>query len=587
MDSRLADFGSIMEALQAEANLEIKIPNKPKEKVNVPELNFNSYAEDWLQRNIECRDQYRNNSGKIQLPESVRDLPDSQIYFYNGHGGNVCKLGIPIVKTVPDNCIYITQTVCGIVNTLDPEVMRAFIDPKNNAIWKDPIAHLEEIKELFDGIPSLHIHLPGCTYLETSFYPFSMPNLKKLPENPPEPKDRKTKSHYLQYSGLWSLESVKSIPLGKDERPWMLGEYVEMPLEYLDGAIFQELFQHSIYPPVKLRDPAPFRAYVPESAKLDGYYLNQNEERRVDLYDIVYQSHQISGTKYVSDLMEQFPGIHYNFLCRSMDKRCKEEGKRLVTLRRRHSAVLQNSVYNNIRKLIKTPAKLARQNESPLALDALSNDNSVLDFIKIVEPILRKNQNFDKLFEIYTDLRFEEYTQSKEEIQRIIEELYLNEFINLLDELGEKELAGNHNEEKRVGNKIFKLIDLLEMDINTTFQEKFYAFELSLLAKMGYAALLLDKSEVVTHICETGIDVSHIEKEFEDAIKNKQMTQEVMDSYKDRIGKCKKISNEAQMKPHYQGNSNTSSNNNTNKKSQSGNGYKKTRKLRKRKSSAA
>lgn len=269
-------------------------------------------------------------------------VPKSNIYMYMGHGGDVIdKYGDPEIKVVPENCIYITRAVCGLSTTLPFEIFEAFANPDYEHIWRKPLEHIDTLRKIMDH-PALHIHLPGCEYVDNTFYPLSddssSPYYDKL--NP-----------LLQLSGLVSLQDAQSIPK-EDVKSIFDGQHYfigKKQLEYSEAAykIKQEdllrYFAYSTYPKLIVSDEMfghppdiiPLRT-LPEFPGYTSYPL---------FYDKVVRK-RIKA----SQLMERYPGIHFNLLCRSISAFGKAATQ---LLRRRYSASFHNTPIGTIRESLK------------------------------------------------------------------------------------------------------------------------------------------------------------------------------------------------------------------------------------------
>ena len=260
-------------ALKKAAQNELNEESKKRNEIANREQN------EQLQRNIDCMNQYRNSNGKLQLPEQFKSLPDSQIYFYHGHGGTICdEYGHPVIKVVPDNCIYISQTVCGLINVHKIDLVRAFLNEEYAHIWRDPIANLDTIKEIIGtlayDIPGIHIHLPGCTYTDTSYSCLGYHDLKELTDK---------EGHKLYFSGIMSLEDAHRVD---NENPYIEGVIFE-PEDYLNMDDVSGSFGYSFFPALEVT-----KELISSNDVEDTIYLYEKEgqEGKVDILSLIHIS---------------------------------------------------------------------------------------------------------------------------------------------------------------------------------------------------------------------------------------------------------------------------------------------------------
>ncbi len=438
-----------------------------------------------LQRNIDCMNQYRNSEGNLQLPEQFKKLSDSEIYFYHGHGGTICdEYGHPVIKVVPDNCIYISQTVCGLINVHKIDLVRAFLNKECAHIWKDPIANLDKIKEIIGtlkyDIPGIHIHLPGCTYTDTSYSCLGYHNLKELTDE---------EGHKLYFSGIMSLEDAHKVD---SKNPYIEGVIFE-PKDYLNINEVTDSFQYSFFPALEVTDQIISSNDVEDTIYL---YEKEGKEGKVDINDVIVQSDTISEKIPLSKLMETYPGIHFNLLCRSVvDKSCRKEGKKAFTRRRRHSAIVQNTVYNTVDKIVKMRSLFPNKSEG------VANDDALHNYLESVSKTIKADNNLEKLHDIYSTVRYYKSPKSEAYLYAIFKDLFVNQFLDLYDTLYTKTKYKNI---KDIKEQIGALIRVLQMDAWSGSQTHHYKLELELLAIIAYAAILKKDVALFDYVAELG-----------------------------------------------------------------------------------
>jgi hypothetical protein len=226
-----------------------------------------------------------------------------------GHGEDVCNhKGEPIVQTVPPGCLYITSTVCGLTSYVNnKKLFEAFKNPANEDVWQNPDPL--KLKKVLEGIldtSTIHIHRPGDTYVENMYYPTN----NHLYETSMKwtLKVKNAKYYTLTESGLYRLsdvlkKNIQILPEIKFEKSTFLHKEGKVETEITDFKIkkedFLSIFENAIFPKL-----------TPTEKKAD-YYTSKE-------INAISTKHKA----YVSDLMEKFPGIHFNFLCRYINPVC-------------------------------------------------------------------------------------------------------------------------------------------------------------------------------------------------------------------------------------------------------------------------
>jgi hypothetical protein len=248
-------------------------------------------------------------------------MPEKEAYLYLGHARDMCdKDGKPILKIVPPGNLYITVGICGLSTYWHTEdLVKAFIDPKNKDIWSNPDRlSLQRILKNITDTTTIHIHKPGDTYVDNIYLPLNEFKFKDTKQV----NDKNYNTLKLELSGMLPLSKApalfeKGIPETKTFLSSANG--IQIPVNEFD-----ELFQYSIWPIVE----------HPENTK------------------ILRPENLLNITKYYSNRMSfslnEFPGIHYNFLCRVVNPYCTKAS----LLRRRQSAVLFQTQPETLAKTI-------------------------------------------------------------------------------------------------------------------------------------------------------------------------------------------------------------------------------------------
>jgi hypothetical protein len=198
-----------------------------------------------------------------------------------GHGNDVCYSNGKLEElTVPPNCIYISFTLCGLVNYLGDDIIKKFFEPKYKKYFNDPIKYEKILQRIFKAI---HIHKPGTTYVNTRYEVSSYHR------------------NYNQYamSGVIPLDgNTKFIPRLSKEK------FTESSQDDISN-----LFEHSIFP--RKKDIEKTYDDIKKTSSKDE---TKNE--------ILKKLHLKIPTISQKELFELRPGIYYNPLCRSVNPLC-------------------------------------------------------------------------------------------------------------------------------------------------------------------------------------------------------------------------------------------------------------------------
>jgi len=228
---------------------------------------------------------------KYVLPQARDELDESKlkIFYMGGHGCDTAD-----VLPVPSGCVYVTIVECGnyaYINAKHKKFIEMF--SLNNDLLKNPIENLIKLKKIFG--PNLHIHYPEAenehmqTYTNNIYYPVLGW----------EYDDYQT----MLKSGLYSIDTEL-----REDFQKINGKITDEQLKYL--------YKDSIYP---------------------SYYQIHDIER---IRDLSYSNFKRSINNLYkidqSTLFEYFPGIHYNFACRSP---CDKDNVKII----KHELRRQNS----------------------------------------------------------------------------------------------------------------------------------------------------------------------------------------------------------------------------------------------------
>lgn len=343
--------------------------------------------------------------------EKLDLLPkDVPIYFYGGHGSDLCDPNThqPIEKIVPENCIYITTGLCGKLSQFKEGLHKLFREKSEHSrtLLRYPylFQNLQELsKRLNVPIDDFHFHFPGETYILSDFQPLSTWDDKQVFKVALsgfcEKKDMETLPDFLQpYTSLKSIsellikELFKTLPINTSEVLGKLKNAKQLPyydesyrsrlnhpsaekywsdiekekstltkeeLEtYLNKFLysitrndFLEYFAASTYPTKQRVKKLLFPSFKPFTKKTntEGEELLQGDAFLNLARDLQEPSKKDITTE---ELMNQYPGIHFFTICRSVDESCQDA----ATLRRTMSGEQQQARQDTLVERVPTQA---------------------------------------------------------------------------------------------------------------------------------------------------------------------------------------------------------------------------------------
>lgn len=256
----------------------------------------------------------------INSAKKVLALPaKTPIYFYAGHGEDLCgdTNHKPIIRKVPDNCIYITITECGqfadIVLEDNPreKLFRNTTTMKKNLLRYPFVAgHKKKLAKLFElsSPSSIHIHYPGMEYVESFFQPAAFWDQG----DEGQWNNAASAAFVFTRSGLLDKKKMEANP-----KPYKEVVSESADSFYITKNELVKFYADSVHPtPAFVNDI--LEATFPEKYALEGEDIQMFIETLVDKME-----NQLTNTY----MMEKFPGIHYNMVCRSVEESCDEEAQ--------------------------------------------------------------------------------------------------------------------------------------------------------------------------------------------------------------------------------------------------------------------
>ena len=241
---------------------------------------------------------------------STRGVPKKGVYMSLGHGSDIVK-GEPL--PVPEGCVYVTFALCGQISTHSHRIMKAFEDPAVRDLLRDPVKHVGLLTEHFGE--TLHIHYPEAedpasrTYYDAKYKPFLA---------------NEVKGHgcFSKKSGLYRLGSVSSFKapasmISPQVHPDIRSYTASFPCDDIEEPVLKFIYKGSLHPTLKdileEYDAGPLTFKKMKAIAREQAYLQ-------------------------SWAFENWPGVHYNFVCRGSASK-EENITNSATLRRRRNSV--------------------------------------------------------------------------------------------------------------------------------------------------------------------------------------------------------------------------------------------------------
>jgi hypothetical protein len=213
---------------------------------------------------------------------------EPEVYVYCGHGGDVTNTHAIAMINPRFGSIYVNYGSCGLINRPKFEIILDHLSNPVDKLLLNPVANKSKIEELassdkFITIPiKIHLH-EGGSFVDNIFFPFAI-------------WEKPDSKFTIRISGLISR---KKIMLDGRRLASVAIESHPMTSISLDDLVYNYFFA-SEYP-----KPADILRYF------------EHHPRR---HALVYSDLVEAGNTFeipASALLDVFPGIHYNLLCRS------------------------------------------------------------------------------------------------------------------------------------------------------------------------------------------------------------------------------------------------------------------------------
>jgi hypothetical protein len=174
------------------------------------------------------RKNYRTMSLIPSEPQKLNMLPEEiPIYFYGGHGKDICIQNEVVEAIVPENCILITTGVCGRTTPYRKSRIDFFKrkDEETRRFLRYPYLqqNMEKLSKMLDvPISDIHIKYPGDSYIASYFFPAATWDFNDF--------------FLLNVSGLCEKRDMEQIPEFNSEQYSIANQY------YIWKSLFPSLF---------------------------------------------------------------------------------------------------------------------------------------------------------------------------------------------------------------------------------------------------------------------------------------------------------------------------------------------------------
>ena len=220
------------------------------------------------------------------------------VYSYFGHAGDICiSTGDLKLATVPKHCTYVARTGCGLVALVNQTFGNLLVDPTIHNALQNPFqsSNKQTIEAFLDE--EIEIHTENTEIVESMYNPLGL-------------YSGKGNTFTIFLSGLRNAESFETFPKrgGKLNYPFQnFPKGSRVPKE-----VIVQSFEGAIY---------PTQATIRKTFVKDSYSEQELESIAKEL------------KRSTVELMKQYPGVHYNLLCRSVHESCTKAAikRRLIS----------------------------------------------------------------------------------------------------------------------------------------------------------------------------------------------------------------------------------------------------------------
>ena len=276
--------------------------------------------------------------------------------------------------SVPDGCCLVLAEECGVQGTFPHYLYSILSDPANKALFDDPVKHKQDLETL--------LKKPLAIYTSGEACPFVSYTLVNHSKN----KDSGEENVYnVEPSGLYSLPADESNWAYHDKKKG-IGRYTHKIVGAVKKEDIELIYRGAVFPTISsVAASASVSASVsvPKFAKLPSVRVSQ------------------------TDLFARFPGIHFNFLCRSMPTVDSEIDRILSTYFPRVSIFTEDS-FNRAGTVTDWLSALSLDSLTEKQKEGVSQLRTIVDRVHGVRalsaprfgPTLLENQRLDRLLRL-------------------------------------------------------------------------------------------------------------------------------------------------------------------------------------------
>lgn len=302
----------------------------------------------------------------------VFDREKAPIYYYGGHGTDIChsKTDLPIVRLVPPNCIYITIAECGYKTFIkggEEEYFRKK-SSKQTLLFPDSKENKAVLARALKRSPSwIHVHMPGTPYVVSNLYPFmywydnnevgvnvsGLLDKSKLEEMGDVGKGITVYPRFIKKETITGEALLNLIGDDKEKkayasdlmkqiakpiliqhyhfRRWQANEILRKVAVNISKDEFLNFYLASVHPTKEFVSEV-FEKEFPGKTSLFAYEFDRFNDALLNAINSNgYTDEDPRNPLTNTYMMENFPGIHYNVVCREINPRCEVQLQRTLS----------------------------------------------------------------------------------------------------------------------------------------------------------------------------------------------------------------------------------------------------------------
>jgi len=378
--------------------------------------------------------------------ETIQPIPRStgapNTYTVSGHAYDLL-----FEKPVPPGCVYVTIEECGVPSSDWEKLYLAFEDKPRGIREKlrDPVKYREELTLHFGR--AFHVHWPEApipedrTYVEAVHYPVLVWDRYKSFRKEGEPIKWE-----ISKSGITSLNQdiVYTNPRKAYNGSTENSTFFTIDGDRIDETKLHFMYDDSLYP-------------THEQVTTSLYILDDPENVSTqELNDTMKQFNFLQSWAF-----KQFPGVHYNFSCRTIHPDLSTTNKRINT-RRRKSVIGRVNIFSKITNYntqLQNGSKMLLEslevNQPEVALKLLEWPNINVNIASIFgdTPIFlaTKNHQYEVVKELVKHFNLEDvdksiqYAKAAKELENVLYKSDLTRRDTILEQYKKQKAVGSRN----------------------------------------------------------------------------------------------------------------------------------------------